>query len=495
MRFHSLVRPPRSRVRRRRSSGVLATLGVAAALLSGVGASPLVAQAPAATAPTSTAPAAVSPHPVFAPDRADGTYAVGARIGWTATLPRTGRGAPRRTYRWVARRDGGTAVDSGTLDLARGRARLETTLDRPAMLLVEVRPVRPDSTFGARHTGGPGRVLLAAAVAPHAIRAAEPAPDDFDAFWTRQLDTLARVPLDAVERAGESGRAGVRWSTVRLDNVGGAHVYGQLARPAAEGRYPAVVIYQWASPPYPLQKPWVTDRAAEGWLAFNVEPHDVPADMPQAFYDALPAVIRQYPTLGREHRETSDFRRMYLGARRALDYVATRPDWDGRTLVVMGTSMGGQQSFAAAGLDGRVTALVVNVPAGGDVTAARHGRGASYPNWDLAHRGVLTTAPYFDVANFAPRVRAPAFVAMGWIDEVSTPTSIWSVVNALGGPMEVAPMPDAPHNHQATPAQLAPWTVGSARWLDALRRGLPAPVAPSATGAAEAGRQSGGSER
>ena len=34
------------------------------------------------------------------------------------------------------------------------------------------------------------------------------------------------------------------------------------------------MIYQWASPPYPLQKPWVTDRAAEGWLALNVEPHD-----------------------------------------------------------------------------------------------------------------------------------------------------------------------------------------------------------------------------
>ena len=92
-------------------------------------------------------------------------------------------------------------------------------------------------------------------------------------------------------------------ATVRLDNVEGSRVYAQLARPAREGRFPALVIYQWASPPYPLQKSWVTDRAAEGWLALNVEPHDVPGDMPQAFYDALPAIIKRYNTIGHHSRD------------------------------------------------------------------------------------------------------------------------------------------------------------------------------------------------
>ena len=49
------------------------------------------------------------------------------------------------------------------------------------------------------------------------------------------------------------------------DGIGGAHVYGQIAKPKREGKFPALVIFQWASPPYPLQKSWVTDRAAEGW--------------------------------------------------------------------------------------------------------------------------------------------------------------------------------------------------------------------------------------
>lgn len=435
---------------------------------------------------TRAAPA-LAQQPTFTPDRATGIYDVGERVGWTVTLPagvRKDGGTAAGPYRYTVRRDGGTPVDSGTISLARGRARIETSLADPAMLVVEVRPPRPDGTFGGRSTGGPGRVLLGAAVAPTRITAAEPKPADFDAFWAAQLARLAAIPMRPVVQPGESGRAGVEWATVRLDHVDGAHVYGQLARPAGEGKLPGLVIYQWASPPYPLQKPWVTDRAAEGWLALNVEPHDVPADMPPAFYDALPTLIKQYNTIGQHSREESYFLRMYLGAYRAIEYLASRPDWDGRTIVVMGTSMGGQQSFAAAGLHPRVTALVVNVPAGADVTASLHGRGASYPNWNVARPEVLTTARYFDAANFASRITARSLVAMGFIDDVSQPTGIWATFNQLRGPKEAVPMVDSHHNHLATPAQQRPWTTRSAAWLAALVRGAdPTVAAPAGAGA------------
>jgi cephalosporin-C deacetylase len=414
-------------------------------------------------------------QPVFTPDHASGIYAAGERVGWTVTQPqRTSKDAPATPvgpYTYTIRRNGGETLSTGTFELSRGRARIETSLAEPAMVLVEIKPPRPDSTFGSRSTGGPGRVLLGAAVAPTAIRAAEPKPADFDDFWQRKLDELAKVPMGAVVTPGESNRAGVEWATVRLDNVNGSHVYGQLAKPAREGKFPALLIYQWASPPYPLQKSWVTDRAAEGWLALNVEPHDVPADMPQAFYDALPAIIKQYNTIGTLSRDESYFLRMYLGDYRAVEYLASRPDWDGTTVVVMGTSMGGQQSFATAGLNPRVTGLIVNVPSGADVTATLHGRGASYPNWNVQRPEVVATARYFDTANFASRITAKSLVAMGFIDDVSAPAGIWSVFNQIQGPKEAAPMIDSPHNHLATPRQQAPYTKRSAEWLDAFVHG------------------------
>ena len=432
-------------------------LTVATSLAARVGAQP--------GAPVSAA------QPTFTPDHATGIYAQGERVGWTVTLPAGTARPGGGPYRYTVRRDGGELIGSGTMDLSAGRGRIETSLAEPAMLVVEVRPPVPDTTFGARSTGGPGRVLLGAAVAPTAIRAAEPKPADFDAFWAAKLRQLADVPMGAVESPGESDRPGVAYETVRLNNVGGAHIYGQVARPARVGKFPALVIYQWASPPYPLQKPWVTERAAAGWLAFDIEPHDVPGDMPQAFYDALPTMIKQYATIGQHSRDESYFLPMYLGAYRAIEYLAGRPDWDGKTIVVMGTSMGGQQSFAAAGLNPRVTALLVNVPAGADVTAALHGRTPSYPTWNVTQPDVLATARYFDTANFGSRITARALVAMGFIDEVAAPAGIWAVFNGIRGPKEAAPMPDSPHNNIATPRAQQPWTTRSAAWLDALVQG------------------------
>ena len=422
--------------------------------------------------------ASVAQQPAFTPDHANGIYAAGERVGWTVTLPAGARSAG--PYTWVVRRNGADSVGAGTLTFSRGRARIETSLAEPGMLVVEVKPPAGVTDFGSQSTGGKGRVRLGAAVEPTKITASEPKPADFDAFWAEKLRELSAIPLEPVVTKGESGRAGVEWSTVRLNNVGGSHVYGQFARPARDGKFPAVLVLQWASPPYPLQKAWVTNLAAQGWLALNVEPHDVPADMPQAFYDALPAIIKQYNTIGHRSRDESYFLRMYLGARRAVEYLAGRPDWDGRTLVAMGTSMGGQQSFAVAGLDARVTDVVVNVPAGADVTSSLHGRWASYPNWRVTDPQIRETARYFDTANFGSRIGARSLVGLGFIDDVSAPAGIWAVYNQITGPKEIVPMPDSPHNHLATAAQQRPMTKRTAEWLDALVKGTdPRPAGPT----------------
>jgi cephalosporin-C deacetylase-like acetyl esterase len=162
---------------------------------------------------------------------------------------------------------------------------------------------------------------------------------------------------------------------------------------------------------------------------------------------------------------------MYLGDYRAAEYLAGRPDWDGRTLVVMGISMGGQQSFAVAGLDPRVTALIVDVPAGGDVLGPDHGRAAAYPNWDVSRPDVRRTAVYFDAANFAPRISARSLVAMGFIDETCPPASVWATYDRIPAPKEAVPMVDSPHNHMATPEEQLSYTRRSAEWLDILVHG------------------------
>lgn len=402
-------------------------------------------------------------QPTFTPYKASGIYAVGEKVGWTAALPPGA--APAAGYTYAVRKNNQDVIKTGTLDFSSGRATIETTLDEPAMVYVQV------STPGGAGSTSSTSIALGAAVAPEKLQPSVARPADFDAFWASKIKTLKAVPENAVLTPADSGKPDVEYATVRMEHVGGAHVYGQLAKPRRPGKFPALVILQWAGGPYPLQKQWVTDRAAEGWLALNIEPHDVPGDRPQSFYDALPQELKNYHAIGRDDRDKSYFLKMYLADYRAVEYLAGRPDWDGRTLVVMGTSMGGQQSLAVAGLHPKITHLVVNEPAGCDTNGPLHGRASGYPNWPADDPQVMKTALYFDPVNFAPRIKATSLVAIGFVDTVTPPVGIWIAFNQIMGAKEAALMIDSPHNHQATPAQQLPYTRRSAEWLNMLVRG------------------------
>ena len=400
-------------------------------------------------------------QPTFTPYKASGIYAVGEKVGWTAALPPGA--APASGYAYTVRKNNQDVIKTGTLDFSSGRAVIETVLNEPAMVYVQI------STPGGEGQGS--GMALGAAVAPERLQPSAPRPADFDAFWSSKIRVLKAVPENAVLTPADSGKPDVEYATVRMDNVGGSHLYGQLAKPKRPGKFPALVILQWAGGPYPLQKQWVTDRAAEGWLAINISPHDVLPTEPQGYYDALPQELKNYHTIGREDRDRSYFLKMYLADYRAVDYISRHPDWDGRTLVVMGTSMGGQQSLAVAGLHPKITHLVVNEPAGCDTNGPLHGRASGYPFWPADNPQAMKTALYFDPVNFAPRIKATSLVAIGFVDTVTPPVGIWIAFNQIRGPKEAVPMIDSPHNHQATPAQQRPYTTRSAEWLNTLARG------------------------
>lgn len=399
------------------------------------------------------------PHLRLAPYRPGGIYALGERVGWTITAMPGAKAAGR--FRFVVRKNNQDPIRSGTLDLSSGTAALEVTSAEPAMLYLEIAPeAAPNAEPRA----------AGAAVAPERLRPSVPRPADFDRFWASKLRLLRAIPPRPALSPGESGRPDVEYATIRMNTVNGASIHGQVAKPRRAGRFPALLLLQWAGPPYPLQKPWVVDRATRGWLALNIQPHDVPVDAPQSFYDNLPEHRKKYESIGLEDRHRNYFLQMYLAGVRAADYLASRPDWDGKTLVVMGTSMGGQQSLCVAGLHPRITHVLVNEPAGCDTNGTLHGRKSGYPFWPADNPRAMRTALYFDPVNFASRIRVPALVGIGFVDTVTPPVGIWIAFNQLRGPKEAVPMVDSPHNHQATPEQQRPWTERSEAWLDALVR-------------------------
>ena len=401
------------------------------------------------------------------PFNTTGIYKLNEKAGWTVALPNGA--SPKGKYTYTLKKNNFDTIKSGDLDLVSGKATIEISLDEPAMLYLEIKAPR---AAGNSSTTKPSNkpIVAGAAIAPTQLKPVATRPADFDAFWESKIKLLKSIPENAVLTPHDIGNPKIEYAIIKMDHLDGHHVYGQLAKPAKPGKYPALLMLQWASPPYPLDKSWITGYAAAGWIALDIEPHDVLPDQPKSYYDAIPQRIKNYASIGNDDRDKSYFLAMYLADYRAVDYLAGRPDWDGKTLLVIGTSMGGQQGLAVTGLHPAVTHLIVNEPGGCDTNAQLHGRQEGYPNFPSSPK-VMEPALYFDTVNFAPHITARSLVAMGFVDTTCPPAGVWTAFNQIKAPKEAVPMIDSPHNHLATPAQQRPYTKRSAEWLDTLVKG------------------------
>jgi cephalosporin-C deacetylase len=410
----------------------------------------------------------------FAPYHASGIYEVGDTVGWTVTPSVTD--PPSYAFRWTIRRNNAVFVKEGTLNLSSGRDTIEVVADQPGMIYVAIEATASQNPgapavipgevphFVGGNTGrNTGLYAVGAAVAPSKIGMSTPRPADFDTFWDAKLAAQARIPINPVLTPVATDIPDVELKMFELDALG-SKAHGYVARPGHEGRFPAVLQLQYAGV-YALNAAGAAKRAAEGWLIVNLDAHD---KLPS---DPSGDVPRTYQGVGDTDRETSYFLKMYLRASRALDYLVTRSDWDGKTIVVMGGSMGGQQSLALAGLrPDRLTAVLVCVPAGADTNGDLHGRKAGYPNWRSTEPEVMRTALYFDTVNFASRIKAPVLAGMGFIDTISPPAGIFTMVNQIPGPVEALPMIESEHDN-LTPAKGHACPVRSGEILDELGHG------------------------
>lgn len=397
-----------------------------------------------------TAALAAGLRPTFKPFHADGIYAQAETVGWTVALP---PGATAARYSYTIKTNQKDVLETRSIEVpAGGTATIEVKTDTPAMLYVTVKDASTSAPVAT----------LGAAVAPTELQPTAPCPPDFDDFWGKKLADLRAVPTDPVLTPIKAAIPGVEQYIVTLNSLH-SHVHAYLAKPNGEGKYPAIIVYQYAGV-YALDAKDSANRASQGWLVLNVSSHDMPLD--KAY-----GVPENYQAIGNTDREHSYFLEMYLRDTRAYDYLTSRPDWDGKTLVIMGASMGGQQSLATAGLNpDRVTAIIVNEPAGADTNGELHGRHAGYPNWPADNLRSMNTALYFDTVNFARHIKSPTLMSMGFIDTTVTPSGVWTVFNQIHAPKEAVPLIDSNHMH-ITPDKVIPMQRRTEEVLETLRLG------------------------
>ena len=187
--------------------------------------------------------AGIAEQLTFTPYHANGIYDLGETVGWTVT---PGPVAPTYSYEWTIRRNNAVVLKEGKLDLSAGTDKIEIAGDQPEMLYVAVEPYAPEGPYTGGNTGrNNGWYAVGAAVAPQKLGLSTPRPEDFDVFWSGKLAAQAMIPIHAELTPVPTDVPGVELSMFVMEALG-SKAHGYLAKPAREGKFPALIQLRYA---------------------------------------------------------------------------------------------------------------------------------------------------------------------------------------------------------------------------------------------------------
>ncbi|NLF72134.1 MAG: acetylxylan esterase [Candidatus Anammoximicrobium sp.] len=383
---------------------------------------------------------------VVVTDPPDAIYTVGQPAKFTVTLKKGGQPVTEADLVCTLDKDGMPPATQKKLTLGNGTAVIQGTLDEPGFLRCRVSCTGPDKQVLTATAG--------AAFDPLKIPPSLPVPEDFDAFWAQQKARLASVPMSPRFTPVKSPVDGIECFDVEIACVPPRPVCGYFARPigAAPRSLPAMLLVHGAGVRSSSLGGAAGSAKRYTALAMDINAHGIVNGKPDAFYRELAAgELKDYRAAGREDREKCYFLGMFQRLVRAMEFLTSQPEWDGQVLIVKGSSQGGGQAIAAAGLDPRVTFISAGVPAICDHTGKAAGRINGWPKLVPDTDGkpdpkILQVARYFDSMNFAARAKAEAIFSVGFIDGTCAPTSVYAAYNNLPGKKQIVNEPLMGHS-------------------------------------------------
>jgi cephalosporin-C deacetylase-like acetyl esterase len=370
-------------------------------------------------------------------ERPDGMYKCGEVATFTVAIKHNDELITTGQFDWFLSNDGIGKIDSGKGQLGEQPTVIKGTLTQPGILRLTITGVDD------------ARVWLVPVGAGYEVEKIVPlseAPADFAKYWEDQKAALRAIPADVqMEKADANSNDQQTTYRISFANINGTRQYGWLSVPTKEGKYPGIFTVPAAGyAPYGPPSAY----AANGFIAMTMYAHNYPIDLPAERYKELEkGELAGYQVRGRESRDTFYFRRVFLGLTRFMDYLTSRPEWDGKNLIVQGSSQGGGLSLVSAGLEPKVTGICANVPALCDHTAIMSGRIQGWPSIvaDKNEAIARDVAPYFDAVNFARQAKCASVVSCGFADTTCPASSVYAAFSVLPQPKVMVPTPTMGH--------------------------------------------------
>lgn len=298
-------------------------------------------------------------------------------------------------------------------------------------------------------------------VNPESYQPGTKRPADLESFWNKQKKDLRALPIQLVTSSVPNTDQAYQCLGMEINCTSAKPVRGYFAKPvnAVKKSLPIVIYFHAAgvSGDWCRSKPEIALRYArmgKGALVFDLNAHGMLNGQSQSYYDSLDkGELNRYAQIGITNKNESYFLGMYQRLLRTIDYLTSLPEWDGKRILVIGESQGGGQSLVAAGLDKRVTAAVVTVPAMCDWGGTLVGRKGSWPYLfeTKIDRSVLeANLPYFDAAHLLKNSKATIVAEIGLIDQTCPSSALFAALNQTKGKNIIVTAPYRAHHFTQT---------------------------------------------
>ncbi|MFK7779099.1 MAG: acetylxylan esterase [Gimesia sp.] len=378
-------------------------------------------------------------------DRPDAIYKTGEEVRFLISMTQNGKPVSGQTVTYQIDNfvPGTKGFPGGKITLGEKPTVVKVTAEKPGFLRCIVRAKEPKKMIK----------IAAAAFSPLEIGPSLPVPDDFDQFWADQKKQLAAVPAKTKLEPVKQPNQKIACFDVQVDCLGGAPVSGYFGKPKnAKPKSLPIILWVHGAGVRGSSLGNAVKGAENGMLSMDINAHGLPNGKPAKFYKDLSlGELKGYPHAGRESRETTYFRGMFLRLVRAIDFLTAQPEWDGKTIAVVGHSQGGGQALVAGGIDDRVTFIATGVPAICDHSGRAIGRINGWPKLvstlptGKPEPKALKAGRYVDAVNFASRCKADAIMSVGFIDGTCPPSSCYAAYNLLQGKKQVINKPLMAH--------------------------------------------------
>src|SRR5690606_21832694 len=326
------------------------------------------------------------------------------------------------------------ASQKGNVKLINGHAEIVgKPMAEPGFLRCTVEVKIKDKTYSA---------VATAAFEPEKIKPTATEPLDFDKYWADAIGNSKSIPLNTSltpipSKSNDS--VVVYQAEYEFFNDGVQKFYGVLSIPKKKGKYPAIIRFPGAG--------WLPlggdqTNAAAGFITLDIYIHGRPVTLDRSYYVNLQNnELKAYQYQGVSNRDSFYYRNVILGCVRSVDLVYSLSEFDGENIGGWGSSQGGALSIITTSLEKRINYLVALCPAMSDFPGYLHNRAGGWPHlftrpelYEDKKDEIVEALSYYDVVNFAKRLKVPGFFSWGYNDPTTPPTSIYAAYNVIQSP-------------------------------------------------------------